>query len=406
MDSVVLDGVQYLRVAVAAKQFDYTPDYLGQLCRAGKLDARLVGRTWFVNPDSVAEHKASTYRGEKETGGASHRPQSGKNDQGDQDTETTGDDGEVRNIKVNLATSDKTKKRKRRPVAPPIKNKTVKAVSSFRDRLQQYGASIGQSYEADDAPLDPEPKRTPHYNDTTAEESDGAVETTPAYTAAREPSPTDATEETPAEPKGAISQPRTQTAPPTEPATSLKVKGERKSVKFKTTDLPEVSLRGKLSVEAVVDQPPTDEKNNKNKDNSPKRGGAVAMTSQSYKRQKRVRRVEHSTTSVPQTQMESAESDIGNTASAKSPRSNPRSTRRSTDQATSRSQKLSFLPHSAERSTHSATILTYRVSTRWIWLICMAALVFGISLILVERQSTVSSDGVEHTWKLRLDEWQ
>lgn len=57
MDSVVFDGVTYVKASVAAKSFRYTSDYIGQLCRAKKVDARLVGRTWFVNLDSIKEHK-------------------------------------------------------------------------------------------------------------------------------------------------------------------------------------------------------------------------------------------------------------------------------------------------------------------------------------------------------------
>lgn len=62
MEIVVVDGVEYMKVSAAAKHFHYTADYLGQLCRAKKLDARLVGRTWYVNPDSVADHKETRYK--------------------------------------------------------------------------------------------------------------------------------------------------------------------------------------------------------------------------------------------------------------------------------------------------------------------------------------------------------
>ena len=57
MDTVVLDGVSYEKASVVAKRFKYTSDYVGQLCRGKKIDARLVGRTWFVNPDSLKNHK-------------------------------------------------------------------------------------------------------------------------------------------------------------------------------------------------------------------------------------------------------------------------------------------------------------------------------------------------------------
>lgn len=65
MDKVIFDGVEYTKASVAAKELRYTSDYLGQLCRAKKIDARLVGRTWFVNLDSVHSHKKSKYQSVK-----------------------------------------------------------------------------------------------------------------------------------------------------------------------------------------------------------------------------------------------------------------------------------------------------------------------------------------------------
>ena len=66
MDTVVLDGVEYVKASVAAKRFHYTSDYIGQLCRAKKIDARLVGRTWFVNPDSIEGHKVDKVKKREE----------------------------------------------------------------------------------------------------------------------------------------------------------------------------------------------------------------------------------------------------------------------------------------------------------------------------------------------------
>ena len=62
MDSVTLDGVVYVKASVVAKSFRYTSDYIGQLCRSKKVDARLVGRTWFVNVDSVKLHRQNKYK--------------------------------------------------------------------------------------------------------------------------------------------------------------------------------------------------------------------------------------------------------------------------------------------------------------------------------------------------------
>ena len=61
MDTITVDGIQYQKAASLAREFKYTPDYLGQLCRGRKVDARLVGRTWYVDPESLKQHKAGRY---------------------------------------------------------------------------------------------------------------------------------------------------------------------------------------------------------------------------------------------------------------------------------------------------------------------------------------------------------
>jgi len=57
MEVVTINGVDYIKASVLARRFKYTNDYVGQLCRSRKVDAQLVGRTWYVNPLSVEEHK-------------------------------------------------------------------------------------------------------------------------------------------------------------------------------------------------------------------------------------------------------------------------------------------------------------------------------------------------------------
>lgn len=57
-----MDGIEYLKASVAAKQFGYTSDYVGQLCRGGKVRARLIGRAWFVDPSSIEEYQQGKYQ--------------------------------------------------------------------------------------------------------------------------------------------------------------------------------------------------------------------------------------------------------------------------------------------------------------------------------------------------------
>lgn len=58
-NDLLFDGKTYISVGRASKKLGYTADYIGQLCRAGKIDARMIGRTWYVEWESVKNHKKS-----------------------------------------------------------------------------------------------------------------------------------------------------------------------------------------------------------------------------------------------------------------------------------------------------------------------------------------------------------
>lgn len=379
MDTVVLDGVQYLKVAVAAKQFDYTPDYLGQLCRAGKLDARLVGRTWFVNPDSVAAHKSNTYRGEKQVGGTTH--QSHRDAQASADATSKRPAGEVRNIKIKQATSAPQAKQKKRIVASPVKNKTVKTISSFQERLQRYGATTGTRYEPDEAPLYPMTKSP---SDQTAASGDKS-----------EPSQPDRTESVSSATRspGALSAPQ-EIVSPTVERKRLKVHGARGATKFAGTELPEVSLQGELVVEeAPAESPPAEKDRNahENKAISSGRGTAIAMTKPSYKRRKRVRRSRTKvrglsrSTAVQATPQQSSETV-------------------STNRASSPAESDEMIYSSQSDGQKAARgLFGYRVHTGWVWTLVLLGVLIGGSVVLVESPSLITASDVEQTWQLRLD---
>jgi hypothetical protein len=57
MDTVVFADKKYIKASKAATAAGYTADYVGQLCRKGKIDAVLLGKTWYVHEDSLASHK-------------------------------------------------------------------------------------------------------------------------------------------------------------------------------------------------------------------------------------------------------------------------------------------------------------------------------------------------------------
>lgn len=65
MEVLELNGVTYVKANSIARELGYTADYVGQLCRSGKVDAQLVGRSWFVSDESIRSHKKSRYRNNK-----------------------------------------------------------------------------------------------------------------------------------------------------------------------------------------------------------------------------------------------------------------------------------------------------------------------------------------------------
>ncbi len=62
MDTVVFADKKYIKASKAALASGYTADYVGQLCRKGKIDAVLLGKTWYVHEDSLNSHKQNSDR--------------------------------------------------------------------------------------------------------------------------------------------------------------------------------------------------------------------------------------------------------------------------------------------------------------------------------------------------------
>jgi hypothetical protein len=58
-------GKKYISSSRAAKLSGYVNDYIGQLCRDGKLECQMVGRSWYVSLESLVSHKNSNAVGTK-----------------------------------------------------------------------------------------------------------------------------------------------------------------------------------------------------------------------------------------------------------------------------------------------------------------------------------------------------
>lgn len=56
---LIFEGKKYISARRASQKYGYSMDYIGQLARAGKIDSRLVGRTWYVADSSLSGYKNS-----------------------------------------------------------------------------------------------------------------------------------------------------------------------------------------------------------------------------------------------------------------------------------------------------------------------------------------------------------
>ncbi|MBL4644577.1 MAG: hypothetical protein JKX80_01795 [Candidatus Pacebacteria bacterium] len=56
-DTFSYDGVEYISTLRGAELTGYAQDYIGQLARNGEIEARKVGRRWFIGRETLTDHK-------------------------------------------------------------------------------------------------------------------------------------------------------------------------------------------------------------------------------------------------------------------------------------------------------------------------------------------------------------
>lgn len=196
MESVVLDGTKYVKASLLAKEFKYAPDYIGQLCRNKKVDAQLVGRSWYVNPDSLTSHKKNKYK---------------------QYVKKEEDKTESVFLTVRETSDTDSKNKPKRTIVPPaLKSKTAK-FSVPVTKFHPHKMKLSVSYEPDDEMLLPELHR-------------------------KRTLPSHPIQVVPAE------------------ARQMHIAASKATSVFAATELPEVSLSGSLTVVDVPDGPTEEEK--------------------------------------------------------------------------------------------------------------------------------------------------
>ena len=66
MDEILIEEKKYISSKQAAKVTGYAKDYIGQLCREGRVPARLVGRSWYVLETAIRDHRFGDQKTEQE----------------------------------------------------------------------------------------------------------------------------------------------------------------------------------------------------------------------------------------------------------------------------------------------------------------------------------------------------
>jgi len=74
MDEILIGEKKYVSSKQAAKVTGYAKDYIGQLCREGRVPARLVGRSWYVLETAIHDHRFGDQKTEEETQKLSSEP--------------------------------------------------------------------------------------------------------------------------------------------------------------------------------------------------------------------------------------------------------------------------------------------------------------------------------------------
>lgn len=57
MNEIVIDHKKYVSTKQAAEMTGYAKDYVGQLCREGRVPAQLIGRSWYVLESALQDHR-------------------------------------------------------------------------------------------------------------------------------------------------------------------------------------------------------------------------------------------------------------------------------------------------------------------------------------------------------------
>ena len=145
MENLEIDGKNYISAKRAAKENSYTPDYIGQLIRASKLIGKKVGRSWYVEEESLNAFLKERAEGSQHEYGVTSIP------------EVTAGTSLVGEEKIKLTPVEKTEEKVSVEVAEekiPVVAAVPVTIGSQVEEVQAPSYELLR-YVADDAPVLP-----------------------------------------------------------------------------------------------------------------------------------------------------------------------------------------------------------------------------------------------------------
>lgn len=169
-EALYFDDKKYISSKRASDITGYAKDYVGQLCRGGKIDARRIGRNWFVAEASILQHKDSIAEQLEETYAQMRTTKSSSSIVAQVAKEDKSDE---KDVEKNVPSSFRV----RPPV--PLSEFAKTRLPTPSEIARHYGgkralASMNITYNdatplyyEDDRPLNPQPRRsTTYYGDS------------------------------------------------------------------------------------------------------------------------------------------------------------------------------------------------------------------------------------------------
>jgi hypothetical protein len=149
MEELNFEGKKFISSKRAGILTGYTNDYIGQLCRAGKVNAKTVGRGWYVEEVSILKHKNENQKIQAQNSSQQPIPTELEDIYADiPDDSDDGDPVEIKKVNGNTA---------ERQVSSSIPYR-IHSISEYAPVSETQNRNVSR-YERDYRPLIPQPRK-------------------------------------------------------------------------------------------------------------------------------------------------------------------------------------------------------------------------------------------------------